>query len=630
MSIVLTDLSKHFDEHLVVNHVSLDVNEGELFVLLGSSGSGKSTILRLIAGLTLPDAGRIELNGRDVTRVPPQVRNTGFVFQNYSIFRHMTVYENVEFGLRIRHVRPAERRQRADELLDLIGLAGLGGRYASQLSGGQQQRVALARALAYQPAVLLLDEPFGALDVQIRAQLRQSLITVQRRLKVTTILVTHDQEEAFELADRIGVINAGNLIEVGQPDELYHRPRTEFTATFIGGANVLVGRKSRDEIQLGTAVLPLPAGVVAMDDGTPARVLFRPETILVQAEPFSEDSGIQVLGQGEVVECVFLGALQRLVLAVEGLRGVRPLTPRLAYGQQAAHIEVTRPSDDPDSDSYELGQKLWLGLRHYHIIPPIGLKALICVDIEADSGTVIDFGCRLTCATRGPATLLTVTRRPDTIPGIREKLGTARSRWLAAVPQLETRVRQGDTAEEILLEAQEGHYELVIVGHRAAAGTVSPGFSAVVWQVLEQAELPVLLVSTPRPTIERILICTRAGEPGKTDVTFGGRLAHRTGAEAFVLHVKNPHATAEEQARVDRHLRQAQAALAVLGLQSLVTVADGPIVQRIVEQAEVHNVDLIVIGAPASRSPRRLLWRNLASQIVGGATRPVLIVPMQE
>ena len=215
---------------MTVDRVNLEVEKGELFVLLGASGSGKSTILRLIAGLIMPDEGTIHLEGRDVTHVPTQERGVGFVFQNYSIFRHMTVAENIEFGLRIRGVKKSERADRRDELLDLVGLGGLGGRYESQISGGQQQRVALARALAYRPQVLLLDEPFGALDVKIRAQLRQSLKEIQRSLGVTTILVTHDQEEAFELGSRIGVVDRGRLLEVGTPDRLYERPSSLYVA----------------------------------------------------------------------------------------------------------------------------------------------------------------------------------------------------------------------------------------------------------------------------------------------------------------------------------------------------------------------------------------------------------------
>src|SRR5215471_14726784 len=242
MSIVLDQLTKHYSGQAIVDRLSLSVSEGEFFVLLGASGSGKSSVLRLIAGLSSPDSGTVRLHGRDVTMLAPQERGVGFVFQNYSIFRHMTVAENIEFGLRIRGVRKSERTDRRDELLDLVGLGGLGGRYESQISGGQQQRVALARALAYRPQVLLLDEPFGALDVKIRSQLRQNFKEIQRSLGITTILVTHDQEEAFELGSRIGVFDRGRLLEVGAPDELYERPRSLYVATFLGAGTVLVGR----------------------------------------------------------------------------------------------------------------------------------------------------------------------------------------------------------------------------------------------------------------------------------------------------------------------------------------------------------------------------------------------------
>src|SRR3954452_18797146 len=221
MSIVLEYLTKRYGRYPVVNNVSLEIADGEFFVLLGASGSGKSTILRMIAGLNTIDQGRVLLNGRDVTRLQPQQRDTGFVFQHYALFRHMTVADNIEFALRIRKTSASERRRRRDELLELVGLAGLGGRMPHQLSGGQQQRVALARALAHRPAVLLLDEPFGALDAKIRIDLRRTLKEVQRELGMTTIFVTHDQEEAFELADRIGVMNLGRLLEVGRPEELY-------------------------------------------------------------------------------------------------------------------------------------------------------------------------------------------------------------------------------------------------------------------------------------------------------------------------------------------------------------------------------------------------------------------------
>ncbi|HET6315925.1 MAG TPA: ABC transporter ATP-binding protein, partial [Chloroflexota bacterium] len=233
MPIVIDHLSKRFGRQAVLDRVSLEVNDGELFVLLGASGSGKSTVLRLIAGLLPADEGRIVLHDKDVTDLPPQQRGTGFVFQNYSIFRHMSVADNIEFGLKIRRVPADQRAKKRDELLDLVGLMGLGSRYADQLSGGQLQRVALARALAYEPSVLLLDEPFGALDVRIRGQLRRSLKEIQRRLNVATILVTHDQEEAFELGDRIGVLERGRLLEVGEPEALYAKPKSLYVASFL-------------------------------------------------------------------------------------------------------------------------------------------------------------------------------------------------------------------------------------------------------------------------------------------------------------------------------------------------------------------------------------------------------------
>ena len=630
MSIQLTDLTKRYGEHLVVNRVSLDIRDGELFVLLGGSGSGKSTVLRMIAGLTTPDAGKIELNGRDVTFLPPQARGTGFVFQNYSIFRHMTVMQNVEFGLRIRRVSAKERRQRAEELLDLVGLSGLGARYPNQLSGGQQQRVALARALAYQPAVLLLDEPFGALDVKIRAQLRASLKDIQRQLEVTTILVTHDQEEAFELADRIGVMDAGCLIEIGTCETLYHRPRTEFTATFIGGGNVLVGRKERDTIRLGSSALPLPAETRHADNGAPVRVLFRPEMTMLQTEPFPNDPDIYVLGQGVIVEQIFAGALRRIVVELEGLRGVRAVSPRVPYGLSTTRIEVIQTGAGANDAEYAVGQKVWVGLRDFHVLAPAGLKVLLCVSEDASGRLAADLGSLLAQATHGPATLLQVVSRADMLAQSREQLESLRHELSARVPNLDTRVRVGASATQILLEAQEGHYEVIALGQAAVGTTGYRGLGSTARQVLEQAEIPVLLAQAPRKQLDHVLICTRGGEPGKTDVVFGGRVARRADAQATVLYVQMPHTTPEEQKRAARHLLQAEASLSVQGVQCKVKILDGDIVESIIAQADADDADLIVIGAQAPRGRPRLRWQNLATQLVGRTPRPVLVVPMGE
>lgn len=626
MSIILSNLTKRFGQNLIVNNVSLEITDGELFVLLGGSGSGKSTILRMIAGLLTPDGGQISLNGRDVTYLPPQARGTGFVFQNYSIFRHMTVSQNVEFGLRIRKTPKSERRQRSEELLDIVGLAGLGNRFADQLSGGQQQRVALARALAYQPEVLLLDEPFGALDVKIRAQLRESLKEIQRQLKVTTILVTHDQEEAFELADRIGVIERGYLIEVDAPEVLYHRPQSEYVATFVGKGNVLVGRTENGLIRLGTMQLPFPAGTATHDEGAPARILFRPELVTLSSEPIESSNDLYVLGQGRIISQVFTGTSQRIRLEMDSMQGVRPVSPAPAYGRRTI-IEALVSSQLHERSPFMAGQELWVGLGEYHVLAPTGLKVLICASGSPSGELATEFGMDLARLTTGPTTLLGVAEKSNAVAEIREQLEALQRRGRGGPnPRLVTLVRQGPSAEEILLEAQEGDYEVVIMGR----GENENELGSTARQVLEQAHLPVLLVKERRDQIRRILICTAGGQPGKSDVRFGGRLARRAKAQVTVFHVRFPQATPADHARVDKHLRQAKRSLEGLGITVETKIDNGNALERILAEAESGDYDLIVIGAPAPHLRKQPIWSDLATRIVGGTNRPVVIVPMQE
>ena len=239
MGITIAHLSKRFGAFVAVSDVSLDVPDGELTALLGPSGSGKSTLLRIIAGLEVPDAGTVHLGDRDVTRVPPQRRGIGFVFQHYAPFKHMTVRDNVAFGLTVRRRPKEEIRSRVHELLQLVQIEQFADRYPAQLSGGQRQRMALARALAVEPEVLLLDEPFGALDARVRKELRAWLRRLHEETHVTTVFVTHDQEEAMEVADRIVVMNNGAVEQIGAPRELYERPANEFVMGFIGPVNRL-------------------------------------------------------------------------------------------------------------------------------------------------------------------------------------------------------------------------------------------------------------------------------------------------------------------------------------------------------------------------------------------------------
>jgi sulfate transport system ATP-binding protein len=243
--IAVNSVTKHFGDFTALEGVSLEVPEGSLTALLGPSGSGKSTLLRVISGLEVPDGGSIELDGVDVTRVAPQKRGIGFVFQHYAAFKHMTVRDNVAFGPKVRKRPKDEIRAKVDELLALVGLDGLAERYPAQLSGGQRQRMALARALAVEPSVLLLDEPFGALDANVRAELRAWLRRLHERVQVTTVLVTHDQEEAMEVADHIAVLREGRLEQVGAPRDLYERPANEFVMGFLGPVSRMGGELIR-------------------------------------------------------------------------------------------------------------------------------------------------------------------------------------------------------------------------------------------------------------------------------------------------------------------------------------------------------------------------------------------------
>jgi sulfate transport system ATP-binding protein len=245
MRIEAENISKQFGDFTALDNVSLDVPEGALTALLGPSGSGKSTLLRIVAGLEEPDGGVVRIAGQDVTRVRPQDRGIGFVFQHYAAFAHMTVFENVAFGLRIRKRKGDEVRARVDELLELVGLTKWSGQRPHQLSGGQRQRMALARALAVQPQVLLLDEPFGALDANVRAELRRWLRRLHDEQGVTTVLVTHDQEEAMEVADTIAVMNKGAIEQVGPPREVYDKPASTFVMGFLGPVSRIDGRLVR-------------------------------------------------------------------------------------------------------------------------------------------------------------------------------------------------------------------------------------------------------------------------------------------------------------------------------------------------------------------------------------------------
>jgi sulfate transport system ATP-binding protein len=375
VSITLDQLTKRYQGVPVVNDVSLEIGDGEFFVLLGPSGSGKSTLLRAIAGLSGLDHGRIALHGRDVTHVAARRRGVGLVFQNYALFRHMTVAENIEFALRVRRMRAAERRRRRQELLRLVALEGFDERLPGQLSGGQQQRVAVARALAHNPEVLLLDEPFGALDAKIREGLRRTIREVQRELGITTILVTHDQEEAFAMADRIGVMNFGRLLESGSPQDLYTRPTTRFVATFLGAANLLLARLGSDGPRWGA----WPAALHGPSAGAPRErevvAVVRPEEIEI-ARSREGLSSASYLGHGVVEELLFTGALERARIRLDEA----PDAPILAHanGDGGVLLEATRAQFEQRAFAIVRGQSVTIGVRRAHILPTPLSSFTIC------------------------------------------------------------------------------------------------------------------------------------------------------------------------------------------------------------------------------------------------------------
>src|SRR6202167_5658168 len=336
MSITLDQVTKHYAGAPVVNDVSLDIGDGEFFVLLGPSGSGKSTLLRAIAGLTGVDHGRISLHGRDVTHIAARDRGVGLVFQNYALFRHMTVADNIEFALRVRRVRASARRERRRELLRLVALEGI-------------------------------DERFGALDAKIREELRRTIRQVQRELGITTVLVTHDQEEAFALADRIGVMNLGRLLETGKPDELYARPATRFVATFLGAANLLLARQTKQGVRFGAIGADGPFADVPQGAREHEVVaVVRPEEI--ELAPERRALVCSYLAAGTVEEVAFTGALERLRIRLSGGTTEAELS-RAPNSNGDGLLEVTRTQHEQRAFGVTPGQSVAIGVRRIHVLP---------------------------------------------------------------------------------------------------------------------------------------------------------------------------------------------------------------------------------------------------------------------
>jgi sulfate transport system ATP-binding protein len=412
-------LSKRFKKTVVLEDIDFDVAEGESLVLLGASGSGKTTILRIIAGLEEPDTGRVILHGRDVTELPARERGVGVIFQSYALFPRMTVEQNIGYGLRIR--RPARKeikgwawlgplsgsrsllgsflaaiisivsfpttlrihrrarkeiKEAVDRLIELVGLEEHRSKYPSQLSGGQQQRVAIARTLAYKPQVLLFDEPFGALDAQMRVRLRREIHALLKQVNLPAIFITHDQEEALELGDRIAVLNAGRIEQIGTPDDVYNRPETEYVATFLGAANLLLGVVNDGAVEIGTAAIPARAETEKFRDGQAVKLVFRPEDVCLSRTGQLPEN-CRRLSNGVIEEINFVGAYERLTVRLDLVARQAAVGEPLLYNvtintpekRAGIPIIVTRAKPEAASTRLQINDRVAVGLSSFRVIP---------------------------------------------------------------------------------------------------------------------------------------------------------------------------------------------------------------------------------------------------------------------
>jgi sulfate transport system ATP-binding protein len=571
MSIALDQVTKRYQSMPVVNDVSLKVAQGEFLVLLGPSGSGKSTLLRAIAGLTEIDHGRVFLHGQDVTHVNVRERQVGFVFQHYALFRHMTVGENIEFALRVRKVKAAERRERRKELLRLVALEGMDDRLPSQLSGGQQQRIAVARALAHRPQVLLMDEPFGALDAKIREELRRTIRQIQRELGMTTILVTHDQEEAFALADRIGVMHQGRLLECGRPDDLYTRPQTRFVSTFLGAANLLLGYRTPNGVRFNSQVAQgqaVPREVVAV---------LRPEE--VELGSGEGQMRANFVGYGEVEEVLFSGAVERLRVRMAG-DGPVPVAPgREGQSEAGSLLEVSRTLPEQREFPVTTGRRVAVGARRVHVLPtPISSFTAVADDDAAakvlhDSPLLATLGTRM--HTRVATSIGRGERAPPGMPAVSTGSGSAQlAEWL--------------------------------LSHGAAQ---------------------LLCVPPAAPLPSYVVIHTLDADARRATVPVAASLLRHVAAEAVYLGIHPVASIEHDRTTYMRDLLDTRStALAEHGLDMRTELRLGEVTDELQRELTAHANSMLVLG---TSDPGHIDWAWLGKLLEGQPERPVLIVNAQ-
>ncbi|HEX7374127.1 MAG TPA: ABC transporter ATP-binding protein [Steroidobacteraceae bacterium] len=571
MSIALDQVTKRYQSLPVVNDVSLKVAQGEFLVLLGPSGSGKSTLLRAIAGLTEIDHGRVFLHGQDVTHVNVRERQVGFVFQHYALFRHMTIGENIEFALRVRKVKSAERRARRKELLRLVALEGMDDRLPSQLSGGQQQRIAVARALAHRPQVLLMDEPFGALDAKIREELRRTIRQIQRELGMTTILVTHDQEEAFALADRIGVMHQGRLLECGRPDDLYTRPQTRFVSTFLGAANLLLGYRTPNGVRFSAQVAQgqaVPREVVAV---------LRPEEVELGAGEGQMRSNF--VGYGEIEEVLFSGAVERLRVRMAG-DGPVPVAPgRDGQSETGSLLEVSRTLPEQREFPVAAGRRVAVGARRVHVLPTPISSFTAVADNDAAAKSLTDSPLLAALGTRMHTRVATHIGRGERAP--------------PGMPAVSTGPGSAQLAEWLL-------------GHGAAQ---------------------LLCVPPTAPLPSHVVIHTLDADARGATVPVAASLLRHVAAEAVYLGIHPVASIEHDRTTYMRDLLDTRStALADHGLDMRTELRLGVVTDELQRELSAHSHSMLVLG---TSDPGHIDWTWLGQLLEGQPERPVLIVNAQ-
>jgi sulfate/thiosulfate transport system ATP-binding protein len=375
-AISVRNLHKRFGTHGVLDGVTFDIAAGELLVVLGPSGSGKTTLLRIIAGLERAETGEVILGGSPATNLPPQHRKLGVVFQEQALFQHMTVEENIGFGLKLRNTSKQAMREKIETMLQLTQLQKHRKKLPSQLSGGQRQRVAVARAIAIKPDAMLFDEPFSALDAVTRTDLRREVRAMLRAVNMAAFFITHDQEEALELADRVAVLNDGKIEQIGTPFDVYNHPATEFVATFLGAANVLLGRVRAGKLALGGLRVDLPPTAPLLADGQPVKIVFRPEDLVLNFQPQLLDTRFY-LGAAIVDDVSYIGPSERLVvrLSLRPPRGSEPgdrkanLTLVDESFSDTFPIIVSRSKWDASEMQLSPGDRVVVGLKDYRVLP---------------------------------------------------------------------------------------------------------------------------------------------------------------------------------------------------------------------------------------------------------------------